>query len=203
MPQQQVRERSGGGPAERGSGRDGKPAAAGGGAAGVESQLVELHTRVGRLETVSERAEDRWEKWRTAQVEMTQEQTGMKREMAGMKQETAGIRQEQAELRKEQMELRKEQTEMRKEMAVCFRRGDEKMNAGFQRADEKMDAGFQRIDEKFDAMGREIAAVLRKVDANREEARKALEQYAQQLTRRLEMAVLLILAAILGTGIFG
>ena len=103
----------------------GQAAEAGGGAAGVEPQLVELKTRVGGLETVSQRAEDRWEKWRTDQVAMRQDQAAMKKEIAGTKVEIA-------ELRKEQAELRKEQTELRKEMVVGFQRVDDKMDAGFQ-----------------------------------------------------------------------
>ena len=63
----------------------GKPAATGGGAAGVESQLVELRTRVGGLETVSERAEDRWEKSRADQMETKQEIVVINQDQAEMK----------------------------------------------------------------------------------------------------------------------
>ena len=62
MQHRQAQGRSEAGRAARGPGRGGKPAETGGGTAGVESQLVELQTRVGGLETISERAEDRWEK---------------------------------------------------------------------------------------------------------------------------------------------
>ena len=185
MQHRQAQERSGAGRAEREPERAGKPAATGSGTAGVESQLVELQTRVGGLETVSERAEDRWEKSRTDQEET-------KREIVVIKQDQAAMKKELAELRKEQTELRKEQTELRKEMGV-----------GFRRVDEKMDAGFRQVGEKFDAMGREIAAISRRVDEKLEEARKATEELAQQFIRRVEFIALLILAAILGTGIFG
>ena len=169
------------GRAERGPERAGKPAATGSGTAGAESQLVELQTRVGGLETVSERAEDRWEKSRT-------DQEGTKQEIVVQ----AAMKKELAELRKEQMELRKE------------------IGVGFRRVDEKMDAGFRQVGEKFDAMGREIAAVSRRVDEKwekftekLEELRQESEQLAQQFIRRVELIALLILAAILGTGIFG
>ena len=192
MQHRQAQGRSGPERAERGPERAGKPAETGGGAAGVEPQLIELRTRVGGLETVSRRAEDRWEKWRTDQVAMKTEVAGVKVEMAGMKVEMAELRKEQAELRKEQVELRKEQTELRKEMVV-----------GFQRADDKMDAGFQQVRSKFDAMGREMTVCFRRVDERLEEAKKATEELAQKFIRRAEVLAGLILAAILGTGIFG
>ena len=200
----QAQDRGGTERAARGPERTGAPAAAGGGAAGVESQVIELKTRVDGLETVSRRAEDRWEKWRTDQVEMRRDQAAMKKEMAEMKRE-------QVELRKEQTELRKEQTELRKEMGAGFqrlvermdagfKRADARMDAGFKRADEKMDAGFKRTDERFEALIRELAASTRRAD---EKLQKVTDQLTRKFILRLEMIAGLILAAILGTGIFG
>lgn len=197
MHHQQPQGRSGAGHAARGPERAGKSAETGGGAAGIESQLVELKTRVGGLETVSQRAEGRWEKWRTDQVEMRQDQAAMRKEMAEMKME-------QAELRKEQTELRREMAagfqRLVERMDAGFERADEKMDAGFKRADEKMDAGFKRADERFETLIREIAVSARRAD---EKLQKVSDQLTKKFIFRLEMAAGLILAAILGTGIFG
>ena len=193
MHHRQAQDRGGTERAARGPERTGAPAEAGGGAAGVESQVIELKTRVDGLETVSRRAEDRWEKWRTDQVEMRRDQAAMKKEMAEMKRE-------QVELRKEQTELRKEQTELRKEMGAGFQRLVERMDAGFKRADARMDAGFKRTDERFEALIRELAASARRAD---EKLQKVTDQLTRKFILRLEMIAGLILAAILGTGIFG
>ena len=190
MQHRQVQGRSEAGPAARGPGRAGKPAETGGGSAGVESQLAELKTRVDGLEMASERAEVRWEKWRTDQVEMGKEM---------------------AEMKKEQAEMKKEQVAMRKETAAGFRRSDEKMELGFQQLVERMDAGFQRADEKMDAgfrrAGDRFEALLREIAATAQRADEKLQEVSDQLTKRfilrLEVAAGLILAAILGTGIFG
>ena len=194
MQHRQAQGRSEAGRAARGPGRGGKPAETGGGTAGVESQLVELRTRVGGLETVSERAEDRWEKSRTDQeetkqeivvikreiVEVRQEQKEMKGEMAEMKQEIAGVKQEivgvkqeQKEMKGEVAELRKEQTELRKETM----------------------AGFQRVEEKLDE----------KLEMVRRESSMQIIQFMQSIDRRmnrLDVAHLLMLAAILGAYFF-
>ena len=194
MQHRQAQGRSEAGPAARGPGRGGKPAETGGGTTGVESQLVELRTRVGGLETVSERAEDRWEKSRTDQeetkqeivvikreivevkreiVEVRQEQKEMKGEMAEMKQEIAGVKQEQKEMKGEVAELRKEQTELRKETM----------------------AGFQRVEEKLDE----------KLEMVRRESSMQIIQFMQSIDRRmnrLDVAHLLMLAAILGAYFF-
>ena len=159
--------------------------------------MIELKTRVDGLETVSQRAEDRWEEWRTDQVEMRRDQAAMKKEMAEMKQE-------QVELRKEQVELRKEMgagfQRLVERMEAGFKRADEKMEAGFKRADEKTDADYKRSDERFEALHRELAANARLAD---EKLQKVADQLTRKFILRLEMIAGLILAAILGTGIFG
>ena len=100
--------------------------------------------------------------------------------------------QRHAEHRKEHAELRKEQAELRKEMA-----------AGFAELWKEMAAGFQKADGKFDAMGKDIAACFRRTDEKVAEVKDATAELAQQFIRRVEVLALLILAAILGTGIFG
>lgn len=171
MRNQVPQQRSGAEHARRDPGRAGAPAEAEGGTAGIEAQLVELKTRVGGLETHSERTENRWEKWRSED----------QRRHTELRQEQMVLREEQTELRKEQTELRKEQTELRKEMV----------------------AGFRRLDERHEARGREMAESFRRVSEKLEEVRQAADQLTQKFILRVEMAALLILAAILGTGIFG
>ena len=85
-------------------------------------------------------------------------------------------------------------------MDAGFQRTDEKMDAGFQRADEKRDAGFRRADDRFEALIREIAAVAQRAD---ERLQEVSDQLTKRFILRLEVAAGLILAAILGTGIFG
>ena len=120
MQHREAQGRSGARRAARGPGRGGKPAETGGGTAGVESQLAELKTRVDGLETVSGRAEDRWEKLRTDQEET-------KQEIVIIKQEIVEVRQEQKEVKGEMAELRKEQTELRKETMAGFQRVEENL----------------------------------------------------------------------------
>lgn len=170
--------RRGAGDAERGPGADGKPAAAVP-EADIGLRLVRVETEVADTKARADRSEARWEKWRSEDLQR-------------------------------HAEHRKEQAELRKEMAAGFADLRKEMAAGFQKADGKFDAmgkdmaaGFQKADNKFDAMGKDIAACFRRTDEKVAEVKDATAELAQQFIRRVEVLALLILAAILGTGIFG
>ena len=200
MQHRQAPGRSEAGLAVRGPGRGGKPAETGGGTTGVESQLVELKTRVGGLETVSARAEDRWEKWRTDQVEMRQDQAAMKKELAE-------LRKEQTELRKGTMagfqQVRSEFDAMGQEMAMCFRRVGEKVDMLGQKMAEKIEKSEEKMAEKIETSEEKMEVKMVRLDEKVEKAREEDDQRMKRLIFRLEMVAGLILAAILGTGIFG
>ena len=86
------------------------------------------------------------------------------------------------------MEQRKEFAEFKKEVAAGFR---------------EVAANFRRIDDKFDSVGKEMAASARRVDEKFAVMKESIDQIDQKFIRRLELAVAVLLAAVLGTGIFG
>lgn len=174
--------------AGRGPARTGESAEAGPG--DLEPRVVRLEVGFADLKSHFERSEERWEKWRSEDhrrhLEQRKEQAEfreeLRKEQAEFREE---LRREQAEFRKEQ---RREQAEFKQEVAAAFR---------------EVGANFQRIDGKFEAMGQEIAASARRVDEKLAVMREEIGQIDQRFVRRLELAVAVILAAVLGSGIFG
>ena len=188
------------GDAERGLGADGKPAAPVP-EADVGLRLVRVETEVADAKARAERSEECWEKWRSEDLQRHAEH---RKEQAELREEMAAGH---ADLRREMAaghaDLRKEMAaghaDLRKEMAAGFAELRKEMAAGFQKADDK----FEKVGERFDAMGKDIAACFRRIDEKAAEAKEATAELAQQFIRRVEVLALLILAAILGTGIFG
>lgn len=86
------------------------------------------------------------------------------------------------------MEQRKEFADFKQEVAAGFR---------------DVAANFRRIDDKFDSVGKEMAASARRVDEKFAVMKESIDQIDQKFIRRLELAVAVLLAAVLGTGIFG
>ena len=188
--------RRGAGDAERGLGADGKPAATVP-EADIGLRLVRVETEVADFKARAERSESCWEKWRSEDLQRHAEH----------RKDHAELRKEQSELRKEQSELRKEMAaghaDLRKEMAAGHADLRKEMAAGFAELRKEIAASSQKADDKSDAMGKDIAACFQRIDEKAAEAKEATAELAQQFTRRVEVLALLILAAILGTGIFG
>ena len=217
MPQQAAKNRGGAARAGRGPAQAGESAEAGPG--DLEPRVVRLEVGFADLKSHFERSEERWEKWRSEDhrrhLEQRKEQAEfreeLRKEQAEFREE---LRKDQAELRKElredQVEFRKEQVEFREELRreqAEFRKEQRREQAEFKQevaaAFREVGANFQRIDGKFEEMGQEIAASARRVDEKLVVMREEIGQIDQRFVRRLELAVAVILAAVLGSGIFG
>ena len=162
--------------AGRGPARAGESAGAEAGPESLEPRVVRLEVGFADLKSHFERSEERWEKWRREDQQRHLEH--------------------RKELRKELAVHREEQ---RKELAA-HKEVQRKELAEFK---QEVAANFRRVDGKFEAMGQEIAASARRTDEKLAALKEEIGQLDQRFIRRLEWAVAVILAAILGSGIFG
>ena len=195
--------------AGRGPARAGESAGAEAGPESLEPRVVRLEVGFADLKSHFERSEERWEKWRREdQQRHLEHRKELRKELAVHREEQSKELAAHREVQSKELAAHKE--EQRRELAAHkeVQRKELAAHKEVQRKElaefkQEVAANFRRVDGKFEAMGQEIAASARRTDEKLAALKEEIGQLDQRFIRRLEWAVAVILAAILGSGIFG